>query len=276
MKVDQFQVKISGEEIQFNVNLKDDGYGADYWSRLVLGEYEPDTICLIKRFSAPDYCFIDVGAANGAMSLIAAAMGCEVVTIEPNRQVFAVLKRNIALNPKISERIHPVNAILASDEDKALGNELIFERGILTEITREGADYKDFNNLEILNIEDVMRMTTKRKIFMKIDIEGAEWKLFQSRNFIKELIRKNITIIIALHPGLNRPLDRKLGNGLKIRKQPKVIWRLLNIRDSVCFFRRVSKFTIYKTNYTKVNDVRKFVMLILGGYHEFILVPKNK
>jgi FkbM family methyltransferase len=257
------------------VDLEDDGYGVHYWSRLARGEYEPDTIYLIKKFSTPGCCFIDVGAANGAMTLIAAAMGCEVVSIEPNRQVYSVLQRNIALNPKLSERIHPINAILGSDVDKAVGNESIFERGILTEITREGAERSHFKNIDIVNIADIIAMSSKQKIFMKIDIEGAEWRLFQSRNFTEELIKKNITVIVALHPGLNRPLDRKVGNVFKIRRQPKVIWQLLNIRDSIRFFQRVSNFTVYKTNFTKVNDVRKLVMLILGGYHEFILVPNK-
>lgn len=275
IKGEIFRVNFQERNLRFEVDLWDDGYGKDYWMRLVQGEYEPDTVALINKFSAHDKCFIDVGAANGAMSLIAASLGCEVIAVEPNKQVFSVLQRNVLLNVDLSTRIHLTNAILASEEEKIEGNESIFQRGLLTEITQEGTNEDTFKGVKIVDLKEILSFSSRQKYIIKIDIEGAEWRLFQSMKFIQELKNRHITVIIALHPGLHRPLNGYTRTRNNLFRRPKCFWQLLNITDAIRFFNNVSEFNVYRTNFSLVKDVKKFVSLVLGGNHEFILIPKT-
>jgi 2-polyprenyl-3-methyl-5-hydroxy-6-metoxy-1,4-benzoquinol methylase len=63
---------------EFTVNLSEDFYGKDFWDRVSKSEYEPDTLDFLRRHCTQGTIFMDVGAANGAMTLIAANLGARV------------------------------------------------------------------------------------------------------------------------------------------------------------------------------------------------------
>ena len=60
---------------------------------------------------------VDVGAEMGDTPLYFANLGAKVYAIEPIKEHFDAMIRNLSLNPKISERIIPINAALGKDGD---------------------------------------------------------------------------------------------------------------------------------------------------------------
>ena len=82
----------------FQVELKGDFYGNSFWDKIENGSYEPDTLNFLKYFVNAKTDFIDVGVANGAMSIIAALLGATVLGYEAMPGICSVANRNIELN----------------------------------------------------------------------------------------------------------------------------------------------------------------------------------
>ena len=89
-------------DLNFTVDTQNDHYGLDFWNGFANLQYEPDTVILLYSLSGPGVHFMDLGAANGAMSLIAMLRGSQVTSYEPNPEMFEVLKTNMSRNPGIA------------------------------------------------------------------------------------------------------------------------------------------------------------------------------
>ena len=118
----------------FTVELQNDFYGSDYWDRVSKSEYEPDTLDFLKRNCTPGTIFMDVGAANGAMTLIAASLGATVFSYEPDPLMFSVTAKNVSLNPNANRRVELINRALSAND-----GELNFSKGsnsnVLTDLS---------------------------------------------------------------------------------------------------------------------------------------------
>lgn len=259
----------------FQIDLRGDGYGHQFWEKLGRGFYEPDTIGIINRFAGVNSLFIDCGAATGAMTLIAASLGFRVIAVEANREVFECLARNVELNPDIRVRIDLRNVIIAPcSEMVQLPAQKISNR-ILTEITYSGVGKDAFSNVPFVTLKDLLPAVNSSSTLIKIDLEGAEWALFSCQEFISLLELKKAIVLVALHPGLNRPWkkapkNRKLWNYLK-----KLLWWRRNILEIIKFFESIRNFEIERTNGSSVTSKWKFIALVTGGCHEFLLLPKK-
>lgn len=64
-----------------------------------------------------DKVVVDGGAEMGDTPLYYANLGAKVFAIEPIKENFDAMIRNISLNPKISQKIIPINAALGKDEE---------------------------------------------------------------------------------------------------------------------------------------------------------------
>jgi FkbM family methyltransferase len=273
-ETDIYNVKFSFIPIEFKVNLANDGYGLRFWQNVSSGNYELDIFSLISKYATNRNVFVDVGAANGALSIFAAKLGYEVISIEPNRDVFQVLESNINLNKEIENRIQLRNAILVSRED--LGNVSdAFKKGLLTEITRSGSSKSAFTDSELIDIASVLRSHDKSRFLMKLDIEGAEWRLFKCSSFLKTTRIHDVIMIVALHPGLNRPLEIILKKRRLMFFPRKSFWRVLVIKDVIQFYFRIRNFNLYRTNGVMVSNVFDFIALVVGGCHEYVIVPNT-
>ena len=59
---------------------------------------------------------VDVGAECGDTPLYFASMGAKVFAFEPLKKHFEFFKKNLSLNPALSEKIIPINAAIGKDE----------------------------------------------------------------------------------------------------------------------------------------------------------------
>lgn len=252
------------------VDLQDDFYGADYWNRVSRGEYEPDTVGFLNRHCRKGTTFVDIGAANGAMTLIAAKLGSNVYSYEPDPRMFEVAKRNVELNPNFIGTVSLVNRALSTQE-----GELTFSKGsnsnVLSDIVFSGNRSDDKLKIGVCSIANELQRihTDLSKIIIKMDIEGAEWKILSDESTLESLAKHQAILLLAVHPGFHRPHKRIMPIFNRIFFE---VWRVRNFLEARRLFSGVSKFaTIKRTNLNPITSPNVFAVMCLVGYHEFII-----
>jgi len=129
---------------------------------------------------------IDIGMNRAAVSLRFAANENikSVYAFEPFRPTFELAKRNLELNPQLSEKIHASNVGLGrKDATLELPYEITATGGMST--THDVFKGKKNVNKETVVIKDaakeiatILKENTKRYIIIKCDCEGAEFEIF--------------------------------------------------------------------------------------------------
>jgi FkbM family methyltransferase len=264
-------IKVSLRNDEVEVDLDGDFYGRDFWDRVSTRRYEPDTIGFIEDNCDRNTDFMDIGAANGAMTLIAASSGSRVSSYEPDPRIFKVVERNINLNPKYMYLIDVQNKAISSTRG-ILKFSVGEDTSILSEIVFTGHNPTSIESIEILSLSEEMdkfHSDMSRNLIIKMDIEGAEWRILKSDEILEKLQQHNATLILAVHPGFYRPFKKRL-RGLD--QAVLFFWHLRNYRESVEVFNKIEKrSSIKRTNLNPVTRKDQFAKLIHAGYHEFVL-----
>lgn len=99
----RYGVQLKSSDV--SVELDGDHYGAPFWDKISMRQYEPDTIGFLEDRCKDTTDFMDIGAANGAMTLIAASQGSRVSSYEPDPKIFRVVSQNVELNPDLKSLI---------------------------------------------------------------------------------------------------------------------------------------------------------------------------
>ena len=250
----------------FELDPDIDFYGDGYWLKVAKKTYEPDTMVFLENNIDSNTDFIDIGAATGAMSLIAASLGANVLAFEAIPRVYSIATAHFSNNPGLYGKIRIQN--------KAISNvEGILELGrnanskIISSISNEETNQK----VEIAALANVIGeiYQNDRKLVLKIDIEGAEWQLLSDNTTLTKLNNSQAIVLLAIHPGFHRPF-KKLPLGLTCIT--KKIWQVQNLLTTYFFFRKLLKMAnITRTSLDKIKSPKKCVLLMFGGYFEFIL-----
>jgi len=254
----------------FTVDLSEDFYGQNFWERVSKSEYEPDTLDFLRRNCDQKTIFMDVGAANGAMTLVAASLGAEVFSYEPDPLMNRVLTRNVNLNPNVNEKIKISNCALAAKK-----GEIEFSKGsnssVLSSIVFSGNRDERETKIKISAISDELKSLYKggSQIVIKMDIEGAEWGILRDHTTLESLNTYEVKMLLAVHPGFHRPHKKFLPG---INRFSFEIWRMRNFIEAYNLFSGLSKVaTIKRTNLNPVISAKMFAALCLAGYLEFII-----
>jgi FkbM family methyltransferase len=263
-------LKISIGGVEFHVDPTADPYGIAFWKKLNSNRYEPDTIKFLESSVGVGTIFLDIGAANGAMTLFAAARGAEVVSYEPEEKVFSVLADNVKLNPGISQLVELKRAGISTE------NETIrFGRGenrkIISDIVVDGRDKLQETFVNILSLPDeLISLSNKGKKFVvKMDIEGAEWKILNDECSLEALRSIKATLLVALHPGFYR---KSLPNIFTTNSILRNYRRIQNLIDSLKTFKKLDRYgSVKRTNLDAVPNKYRFAFLVLAGYFEFVV-----
>lgn len=253
------------------VDLEGDYYGAEFWNKVSNRRYEPDTVGFIEDNCDCNSDFMDIGAANGAMTLIAANAGARVSAYEPDPRIHKVVERNIKLNNNISSLVVLQNKAISSSEGT-----LNFMNGedssILSSIVFTGHDSTSSLLVEVLPIAaeiERFHCDKSRKLIVKMDIEGAEWRILKSEEALESLKANSATLLLAVHPGFYRPFVPRVRGIDRLRL---TLWQFRNYRESISTFKSLSKVaSIRRTNLNLITKKHQFAALILAGYHEFII-----
>jgi FkbM family methyltransferase len=205
------------------------------------------------------------------MTLIAASMGARVSAYEPDPRIHQVVAQNIQLNTTIEKLVSLHNKAVSSTKGK-----LNFINGedssVISSIVFTGHDASSSTEIEICQLEEEIEqfhIDKSRELIVKMDIEGAEWKILKSDNSLNCLKINGATLLLAVHPGFYRPYVPKMRGLDRFRL---VIWQMRNYRESLEVFQKIERFaTIQRTNLNPITRKHQFAALVLAGYHEFIL-----
>ena len=258
---------------KYRIDLTNDFYGESFWSEFAQRLYEPDTQSLVEAFCGSNTTFLDIGAATGAMSLLASSLGSNVLAFEPNPNVFAVLSRNIELNQhlpgKISasqEAVSTFDGFLDLKESKS-GKEDVLSPIVFT-------NWSSQDQIKVVSLKRIIEQldfhqAAQKQLVIKMDVEGAEWQIFQDIETIIALAKSRAIVILAIHPGLHRPLFRI--NGIRGRFF-WMIWTIRNCLEFDAFYRKVITYAkIKKTNLQSVRRKLIFILLSAAGNHEYVI-----
>jgi FkbM family methyltransferase len=255
-----------------NIDLTGDHYGRDFWEKIRTRRYEPDTIGFIEDRVTSETTFMDIGAANGAMTLIAAQNGAIVFSYEPDPGMFRVLSKNVELNSSLNGRII-LNPVALSSEN----GQISFAKGsdprVLSDIVVGSHSLHAMSpNVSVKSIAEEISLIhnpLERQLIIKMDIEGAEWKILSDPSSLAVLQNHRAITLLAVHPGFYRP-HKKIFPG--ISRLSLEIFRLRNFVEALTVFRELRKYSrIYRTNLNELSNPFLIALLIIAGYHEFIL-----
>lgn len=172
----------------FDVEMSEEN---GFWDFFESPKWEPCTVSIFESRLRPGTRYLDLGAYIGPTVLYAAALGCEVVALEPDPEVFAELQRNVTLNPALAARIELRPAALALQDGQA---ELRLAQKSQASLLGEGAT---------VTVAAISPETLAAQIgdvdFVKIDVEGAEY-LFMPR--LVAALRGRPAIYLSTHPGM--------------------------------------------------------------------------
>jgi FkbM family methyltransferase len=165
----------------------------------VKGVFEETETWFIKKFIKSSKIFFDIGANIGYYSFLAAKyMGpsSQVHSFEPNPRMFTELQYNITLNGL--NNIFPNQLALA--DKTGTGHLSHYEKGkevfcSLSQRVFPGVVATGFDEIKISTLDEyVYNNRVKQLDIMKIDVEGAELKVFQGA---REVLKKAGALIIV-------------------------------------------------------------------------------
>jgi len=167
-----------------------------------MGQYEPQETCLLRELLRPGDTFFDVGANWGYFSLLAAEQvgtGGKVVSIEADPRIFAMLERNVALNPMPQVKALHVAAADGPGTLKLAGFEDHEQNWGISRVVANPSGSKVFEvpARAVDAIADELGVSTVH--LLKMDIEGAE--AFALSGMAKGLARHRYrAVLLELHP----------------------------------------------------------------------------
>ncbi len=169
---------------RFQISTLEPAYEG-FWSRAEAGTWEPETFGLMDTLLTSESRFVDIGAWIGPTTLYAASRGAAVAAYECDPVALRVLRRNVALNPGLRDRIAMYEHALGEADgfmrlwSEELGNS---ETSIFSEHEREGT-VRHCGESVLVGVRDVLDVFRESgysagdTTLIKIDVEGSEFRI---------------------------------------------------------------------------------------------------
>ena len=251
---------------QFQIDLSVEGYSSNWWEVFNNKSYEPDTAWFIKRFVNEHTLFLDVGSSVGNFTLYASLKASRVIAYEPYPKIYLSLLANIKANPDLSNKIITKKSAV-SDFSQVLSKTL--DRTVITTIS--GASLDEFGVVDVVSLKSEIEdmKLANENLVIKMDIEGAEFKILRDIETLKVLKNSKAIMLVALHPGFTHPVKESKYSVLKILRKAK-FWARNILELNAIFNALGDSCKVYRTNLNPVKK-SKAIILMLGGYYEFII-----
>ena len=199
------------------------------WQRTQDGTFEPHTYEAFRKYIDKDTIYIDLGAYIGATSLFAAQYARYAFAFEPDPVAFDYLKANREANPEIKNlEIFPhavgleegtVN--IMSSAYGASGGSSILLNNPTSSWTVKMIDINKF----------IAEKVSNEKLFIKIDIEGYEYKLVKGMEAM--IAKYKPFVMLSLHPQIiaktieGNSLPQKIARRIKMVKEHKSLFNVI-------------------------------------------------
>lgn len=185
-----------------------------FWDRVEAGRWEPGTLALIEQLVDGGTTFLDLGAWVGPTALYAATRARRVLAVEADPAALEQLKRNLAVNPDLAQRIEIVaGAINAHQGLVRLGARR--KAGDSMSSTLLAGSEHTWTAAAITPAQLAGRLRRDERLVIKIDIEGAEYALLPH---LGPLLDRADAILAAFHPAI---LAAALGDGREAARQTR-------------------------------------------------------
>jgi hypothetical protein len=133
-----------------------------------------------------DMTVVDLGAANGVFTVLAALSAKQVIAVEINKKSVEEIKKNAGLNHCLNKVITVWGAV-----------------GYKTGMSMEGMD----SNVPKLEFEEILEKYKLKTVdLLKVDIEGSEFDLFRRNS---DWLSKVKLITMEVHPECGNPEEIK-------------------------------------------------------------------
>jgi FkbM family methyltransferase len=259
------KVSIKSLDLSFFVREEKSLYNSDFWDKVQNSNYEPDVIFTLKRWVSSNCIFFDIGASTGVMTFIAASLGANCVAYEPIPKWFSELTYNITQNLELAKRITAKQSVVAlSENSKVLIRELAGDYISSISYSNKGDDFSSVVNLK----NEISSYCKNYQPILKVDIEGAEYKILQDESLLQLLSSKESKMILAIHPGFLRPIKPSKLKFLRLIR--KIIFKFRNYIDNYKLFNQLKKYAkVCRTNDVEVNSPHKFSLMAATGVYEY-------
>lgn len=246
VSVRQFLIRNASVRVQ----TKTETYPPSYWQDAADGEWEVGTLDFIDVLAeTPRTCLIDVGAASGIVTLYALAKGVPVLAIEPSPADFRALEANV-LSRSSRDPVAEVTWGVVGDYEGDMPYEISGDPGLLSAITfREGAQdpslrvpVKTIRGL----LEQVRSLTRAERVGIKMDIEGAEFRVLD-RDSLMALSNAEAILLLSIHPGS--------GAVLRTSAPAKAVWRIRALAQTVGLVWRLQRHSSVRASVHSEKDL---------------------
>ncbi len=168
-----------------------------FWDNMSSGNWEATTLEVFRQHIDHNTTFVDVGAWIGPTTLFAANFAKRVISVEADPVAAAQLKRNIALNPLLSTKIKVIEkAISECAGTVKLGARTGRGDSMSSVLFAGNSDAWDAPTITPAALAYELRH--EEKIFIKMDIEGGEYRVLPHFGSVAALPKT--TFLVAFHP----------------------------------------------------------------------------
>lgn len=252
---------------EFIVVTANDLYGEEWWKRVEGGYWEPSTFGWVESKAVRDSFFLDLGAASGLLSMIAAQNGATVIAVEPHPQWIDVLTENIALN---NLKITAVKKAVA-ENDGVVNFSVAPNRRVMTDISRPSTSSYEITEIKTISLPTLLlfKPEAAKRTILKMDIEGIEYVLLKDRNNLNLLSDIRAEILVSLHPGFIYTNE----NIFPIYQPLSHRWaKMRGFIDTFILFTRLRKFAqVTLVNGEPCRSPLKASLLSFLGSNDFVL-----
>jgi FkbM family methyltransferase len=168
-----------------------------FWDGLTAGTWENSTFSAIDSHVDRETEFLDFGAWVGAVTLYAASKARRVVSFEADPIAAIKLRRNVALNPDLASRISIIErAVSPTPGPVMMGAKRMQGDSMSSALHVDSLVRWEVDAATPAAISETI--PPDAPLFMKIDIEGGEYRLAAA---LWPLLRRpRVTVLIAFHP----------------------------------------------------------------------------
>ena len=167
-----------------------------FWDRVAEGHWEPETLAAIDRLVDRRTTFLDLGAWVGPTALYAAGRARRVIAVEADPAALDQLRRNLAVNPDLAERIDLVPRAIHGQEGTVTMGARRKPGDSMSSVLLSGAE-RTWQAETITPGQLAGMIREDERVVVKIDIEGAEYELLPS---LAPLLKHAQAVLVSLHP----------------------------------------------------------------------------
>ena len=264
------EIVLRGVSLKF---IRENDIYTDEFYQLVADDvWEPMTIAFFERNMGKQTLLLEIGAATGVLSMFAAKLGSRVVAYEPNPVVVDILQKNIDIN-ELSSKISVIPDAV-SDMDSVMEFSVGSNSSVLSPVVMHGMQNQKNQDIQVRKIIDAVDSCSKMReeeIVIKMDIEGAEYRILCNTYVVSELAKRISKLFVSFHPGFNRPTHFK---NRYLRYALSRIKYTVVIRDHYRIFKNLNLHGKISTCDGKVvSKASEFAGLLHFGSHDWIWEP---